>query len=460
MNASLAIVKSRLKKFMREHTFSPVQKIIFSFFCVISVGTLLLMLPFSSTGEPLSFLTSLFTSTSATCVTGLTLIDPYLDLTIFGQVVLALLIELGGLGFLSFVSFFMFSINKKAGLHSLQLAQEAMSSVDFKGTKQLFRTVFATSTTIQSIGALLLAIRFVPMKGAYGVWLSVFTSVSAYCNAGFDLMGFEGRGSSLVNYNGDPLVIYTIMFLIIFGGLGFIVFQDFMNFHKNHHLLLHTRTVITVTVALILIGTGSFLLLEYNNPETLGNLPFSEKFNAAIFQSVAARTAGFCSINLGSAHDTSKFIYIMLMFIGAGSGSTGGGIKVTTFSVLVATVISVIKGREDVTVFGRIVNKETVYKSLAIAFLAMLVILMCAGVILVCNPNISGIDGIFEAVSAFGTVGSTAGITGILGTPEKIAIILTMFIGRVGPISFVLAVTMKSHMKKNLILPEGKIMVG
>lgn len=424
------------------------------------MGTLLLMLPVSSTKGPLDFLTSLFTATSATCVTGLTLIDPFLDLTIFGQVVLALLIELGGLGFLSFVSFFMFSLNKKAGLHSLQLAQEAMSSVDFKGTKQLFRTVFATSTAIQSIGAILLSIRFVPMKGLYGVWVSIFTSVSAYCNAGFDLMGFEGRGSSMVHYNNDPLVLYTIMFLIIFGGLGFIVFQDFMNFHKNHHLLLHTRTVVTVTFCLITLGAGFMFMLEYNNPNTIGNFTLGEKINASLFQSVVSRTAGFCSVNLGNMYDTSKFIYMMLMFIGAGSGSTGGGIKVTTFSVLVATVISVIKGRENVTVFGRIVNKETVYKSMAITFLAMLVVLTCAGVILISNPDLAGIDGIFEAVSAFGTVGSSTGVTSMIGTPEKIAIILTMFIGRVGPISFVLAVTMKTHMQKNLILPEGKIMVG
>lgn len=444
----------------KERPLSPARRIILSFMCLIIFGTLMLMLPFSSKGEPLGFLTALYTATSATCVTGLTLIDPFLDLTLFGQMVLALLIECGGLGLLTFVSFFMFSISKKAGLHSLQLAQETTAAVDFRGTRQLVKTIFTTSFAIQSIGAAVLALRFVPRLGSYGAWVSVFTSVSAYCNAGFDLMGFEGKYSSLVNYNGDPLVMYTVMALIIMGGIGFIVFQDIINFRKTHRLLLHTRVVLVMSAALIAFGFFSFLVIEYENPKTIGDMPLFEKINAALFQSIATRTAGFSSINLGEMHDLSKFIYIMLMFIGAGSGSTGGGIKVTTFAVVASSVISVIRGRREATLFGRIVNRYTVYKAVAITALAVIVVMMCGAVILMLHPDLSGIDGIFEAVSAFGTVGSTTGVTGIIGTPEKIAEIITMFIGRVGPISFVIAVTLKNQMNKNLILPEGKIMVG
>ncbi len=444
----------------KDSTFSPARKIITSFLCVIIIGTLLLMMPFSSKNGPLSPLTALFTATSATCVTGLTLIDPFLDLTIFGQVVLALLIECGGLGLLTFVSFFMFSINKKAGLHSLRLAQETTSSVDFKGTKQLLRTILATSVCVQSIGAILLALRFYPKLGSYGIWVSVFTSVSAYCNAGFDLMGFEARGSSLTNYNGDPLVMYTIIALILAGGLGFIVFQDILNYRKTRKLLLHTRIVMAMSGVLIALGFLSFFVVEFKNPETLGTMTFFEKINASLFQSVAARTAGFASINLGGMHDLSKVIYIFLMFIGAGSGSTGGGIKMTTFAVVVATVISVIRGRDESTIFGRIVNKHTVYKAIAIMVLAVIVVILCGAVILLSHPELSGIDGLFEAVSAFATVGSTTGVTSIIGPFEKIVEIITMFIGRVGPISFVLATTMKNQKSNNQILPEGKIMVG
>ena len=215
-----------------------------------------------------------------------------------------------------------------------------------------------------------------------------------------------------------------------------------------------------MSAALIAFGFFSFLVIEYENPKTIGDMPLFEKINAALFQSIAARTAGFSSINLGEMHDLSKFIYIILMFIGAGSGSTGGGIKVTTFAVVASSVISVIRGRREATLFGRIVNRYTVYKAVAITALAVIVVIMCGAVILLLHPDLSGIDGIFEAVSAFGTVGSTTGVTGIIGTPEKIAEIITMFIGRVGPISFVIAVTMKNQMNKNLILPEGKIMVG
>ena len=444
----------------KDKAFSPARKIIVSFLCVILVGTFFLMLPFSSKNEPLSFLTALFTATSATCVTGLTLIDPFLDLTVFGQVVLALLIECGGLGLLTFVSFFMFSINKKAGLHSLRLAQETTSSVDFKGTRQLLRTILATSVSVQSIGAVLLALRFYPKLGSYGVWVSIFTSVSAYCNAGFDLMGFEGRGSSLTNYNGDPIVIYTVMALILAGGLGFIVFQDIVNYRKTRRLLLHTRIVLAMSLGLIAFGFLSFFAVEYNNPETIGDMTFFEKINASLFQSVAARTAGFASVNLGGMHDLSKVIYIFLMFIGAGSGSTGGGIKMTTFAVVIATVISVIRGRSEATIFGRIVNKHTIYKATAIMVLAVMVVILCGAVILLSHPDLSGVDGLFEAVSAFATVGSTTGVTSIIGTFEKTVEIITMFIGRVGPITFVLATTMKRQTSKNQILPEGKIMVG
>ena len=428
---------------------------------MILVGTVLLMLPVSSkNGEMLHPLTALFTATSATCVTGLTLVDPYTQFTFFGS---------GGAvdddrnrrhRLTDAHKFFHVFLAQKA-----RPAHAAFGAGKYK--RRLLsqyslplQIIVATTLLIESIGAILLSLRFVPKYGAHGVWVAIFTSVSAYCNAGFDILGNETPFGSLIHYNGDVIVLYTVMALIFLGGIGFMVFQDLFSWRRHRHLMLHTKAMLLMSAALIAGGFLVFLVVEFDNPNTLGALPLFQKLNAALFQSVSARTAGFASIDLSKMYDFSKVMMIFLMVIGAGSGSCAGGIKVTTFLVLMMTVVSVIRGRDDTVVLGRRVPKRTVYKSMTIAALGFAAVVMNAAVILITLPNLSGVDGIFEAASAFGTVGMTAGVTMKFGIAAQIATILTMFIGRIGPISFALALTIRGEGGGGEVLPEGKIMVG
>ena len=378
----------------------------------------------------------------------------------FGQAVLLTMIEIGGIGLLTLTNFFMFSLRKKLGLRTLRLAQENTNAGSFHNIRSLLQIIVATTLLIESIGAILLSLRFVPKYGAHGVWVAIFTSVSAYCNAGFDILGNETPFGSLIHYNGDVIVLYTVMALIFLGGIGFMVFQDLFSWRRHRHLMLHTKAMLLMSAALIAGGFLVFLVVEFDNPNTLGALPLFQKLNAALFQSVSARTAGFASIDLSKMYDFSKVMMIFLMVIGAGSGSCAGGIKVTTFLVLMMTVVSVIRGRDDTVVLGRRVPKRTVYKSMTIAALGFAAVVMNAAVILITLPNLSGVDGIFEAASAFGTVGMTAGVTMKFGIAAQIATILTMFIGRIGPISFALALTIRGEGGGGEVLPEGKIMVG
>lgn len=442
------------------HPLSPARITAGSFLLVIITGTLLLMLPFSSKGEPLSFLTSLFTATSATCVTGLTLIDPYTHLTFFGQLVLLSMIEIGGIGLVTFSCFFMISMRKKMTMRNLRLVQESTSSDSLYSTRALVKLIIITTLSIEAAGACIMATRLIPAYGARGIWYSIFTAVSAYCNAGFDLFGMEGAYSSVISYQSDPVILCTIMALIFLGGIGFMVFQDLLAWRKRHHLMLHTKVVVLISALLIIFGGVLLFFCEYTNDGTIGKMNLFDKILNSVFQSVSARTAGFASIDIASMRDISKAIMIMLMFIGAGSGSTGGGIKVTTFAVLVTTVVSVIRGRNDTVILGRRVHRAIVYKSLTIAILGMLVAATTAGVILVTMPEASGIDSLFEAFSAFGTVGVTAGMTLTLNTISKIAIIMTMFVGRIGPMCFALAMILRQDKHSEEILPEGRIMVG
>ena len=441
--------------------FSPARIIAASFLGVILVGTVLLMLPISSkNGEMLHPLTALFTATSATCVTGLTLVDPYTQFTFFGQLVLLLMIEIGGIGLLTLTNFFMFFLHKKLGLRTLRLAQENTNAWSLNNIRSLLHIIVVTTLVIESLGAILLSIRFVPKYGVHGVWVSIFTSVSAYCNAGFDILGNETPFGSLIHYNGDVIVLYTVMALIFLGGIGFMVFQDLLSWRRHRHLMLHTKAMLIMSATLIAVGFLIFFIVEYENPKTLGPLPLFEKINAALFQSVSARTAGFASLDLSQMQDFSKVVMIFLMIIGAGSGSCAGGIKVTTFLVLVMTVVSVIRGRDDTVVLGRRVAKQTVYKAMTIAALGLSAVVMNAAVNLISLPGLSGVDGIFEAASAFGTVGMTAGVTLQVGLAAKIATILTMVNGRIGPISFALALTIRGEGSGGEVLPEGRIMVG
>ena len=447
---------------------SPIRLIVSSFAFIILIGTILLSLPISTrNGTFTPVIDSFFVATSATCVTGLTLFDTYTQWSNFGQVVIILLIQFGALGLITFTTGFTLFFRKKWGLRDIRLAKEYTSG-SVIDTPKLIKTILIWSLVCESIGAVLLAIRFIPQFGAYGIWISIFTAISAYCNAGFDLMGFTEKGIGLINYRADALVSLTIGLLIVIGGIGFVVISDIhsgilkkVHDKRSHfHLNFHSMIVIKMTVALLLIGTLFFFIFEYNN--TLSDLDFSGKLVASFFQSSSARTAGFFSLPIGSEREITKLLTIFLMFIGASPASTGGGIKTTTFAVLLATVKSIIKGNEDTVFKGHKVEKSTVYRALAIITMAFTIVsfLTVAISLIEESQNIHIVDIVLEVVSAFATVGLTAGITTLLSDLSKVLLSIAMFIGRVGPISLGIAITLNKNRAKDRILPYSKIIVG
>ncbi len=450
----------------RKKRLAPATVITLSFLALIFCGALLFTLPFMTRdGEGLPFLTALFTATSSVCVTGLTLIDPVVTLTAPGQILLCLLIETGGLSMVTFVSFFMFTMHKKSSLRSVRLAQEYTNMFEFSEVKSMVKLVVITAFICQLAGACVFATRFIPKYGAKGIWVSVFTAISAYCNAGFDLFGIEQEFGSLVNYNGDPVIMYTVMALIVTGGIGFFVFYDVLYCIRNRKegnakLSFHTRIVLTFTAILLAFGFVSFFIFEYSNPNTIADMPLDEKLTASLFQSVTARTAGFASVDIAGMRPLTKVIMMLLMFIGAGSGSTGGGVKITTFSVIVLSIKSVLKGNDETTAFSYRLDHKTVTKSMTIVFLGFSVVFLVSCFLFADCPEANPVNVFFEAVSAFATVGLTAGITAQCSPVGLVALITAMFIGRVGPVGFVLTLSSKRRESNDTVMPEGKIMVG
>ena len=445
---------------------APGRLIVSSFFVIIVIGTILLMLPFCArNGRPTPFVDALFTATSATCVTGLVVFDTWHHWNGIGQGVILVLIQVGGLGLVTFTTGINLLLRKKLGLRDLLLAKENTSG-NTMDISRLIKMILGFTFACEGVGALFLMTRFVPKFGLHGVWISVFEAISAYCNAGFDILGFERADASLTNYVGDPVVCVTIAILIILGGLGFVVISDvyYAQIHtrlhkqKPMHLNFHSTIVLASSGVLLLLGTLLFFICEFGN--TMAGMDFFTRLNASFFQSASARTAGFASIDIAAEHDFTKIITIVLMFIGASPASTGGGVKTTTFLVLAATVVSVMVGSEETVIHKRKVDKSTVYRALAIVTGALLLIIITTGVILSTNEvPINGVDALFEATSAFATVGLTAGVTPLLDTVPRLAVVLTMFIGRVGPVSLALAITMRRG-KRGAVLPEGKIIVG
>lgn len=444
---------------------SPTRTITLSFAAVILLGTFLLMLPISSRQQEMStFLDCIFTATSATCVTGLVVFDTFTHWTVFGQTVILCLIQIGGLGLVTLTVFFNIAIGRKLGLRGMHLAQESVSSID-SDVQFLVKLVISTSLIVESIGALVLMTQFIPKYGSDGIFISIFLAVSAFCNAGFDILGRESPFISLMNYQDNPTVLITIGLLVLIGGIGFIVIHDIISARKNHkQLTLHTRIVLVITGILLLTGMLVTALLEWNNPETLDALPNAgQKILAAWFHSISCRTAGFNTISMERLYDSTKFFSCILMFIGAAPGSTGGGIKCTTAAVVFMTVYSVIRGSEDTTIFHRRVLKPAVYKSFAVSILGGLAVAITTGCIIFTMKSthaIMGIDALFESVSAFATVGLSSGITSIANTLSKILLIFSMYIGRLGPVTFFLALAARPVKNRKYVLPEGKIQIG
>lgn len=436
------------------------QTIALGFMGIILLGAVLLMLPFSNRdGAGLPFLDALFTSTSATCVTGLILYDTYTQFTVFGQIVLLCLIQIGGLGFMTVGTMFLLLTRRKIGLAERGLLTDSISAFQIGGIVRLVRRVIFGTAAIEGAGFLLLALRFCPRLGlGTGLYYALFHSVSAFCNAGFDLMGRYGAFSSLVPYQSDPLVNLTVMALITLGGLGFIVWDDIWE-HRHHfsRYKLHTKIVLVSSAALFIAGAVLFYMVERGN--TLAGMPPKTAILASLFQSVSPRTAGFNTVELDKLTGGGVVLSIVLMAVGASPGSTGGGIKTTTITVVVLSMISYIRGAEDTTVFHRRIDRETVRRAHYHVTVYLLLMVISVFLLLVIQP-LPVQDVVFEVFSALGTVGMSAGTTRELYNASKAIILLLMYVGRVGSLTLLTAFTERAGRAAGWKYPQEKIIIG
>lgn len=440
---------------------SATQTICSSFLLVIAVGTLLLTLPISSRTGRLGVIDAMFTATSATCVTGLVVRDTWSQFSLFGQVVILMLIQVGGLGLVTLTSFFALAARRRMGFRDLRLLGESVSADGLSKATEVLKIVIKLAAAFEAVGIVLLLFAFVPQFGAEGVWVSVFTAISAFCNAGFDLFGRFGAYSSLVPYVNNYYVQAVIMFMIMAGGLGFMVWVELAEYRKKRRLSLHAKVVLQFSVIFWVGGAVLLALLEWSNPRTMGGLPVPGKIMAALFQSVSTRTAGMNTIDLAACSPISKLLMSVLQFIGAAPGSTGGGVKVTTFAVLILTIRSVAQGRDDCVIGGHHIESKTVYRALTIIVIGAVAAFGSAVVVYYNTAEtVSVIDCIFESCSAFGTVGLSVGVTGQLNTGAKLLYMACMFMGRVGPVSLAISLTAKPDDNKRKVLPVGHINVG
>ncbi len=428
--------------------FTPSRILVIGFATVILIGAFLLTLPLSSRGgQSLRFLDALFTATSAVCVTGLIVVDTGSHFTQFGQFIIIALIQIGGLGFMTFSTLLAMFLGKKIGLKERILIQESFNQFSLAGLVRLIRNVLLLTLAFEFLGGLILSIRFLfdyPIDRALA--FGFFHSVSSFCNAGFDLFGqVFGPFTSITHYVSDWTVSLTIGGLIVLGGLGFPVIMELLKYPQTRRLSLHTKLVVKMTVMLVIIGTIVIFLFEMTNLKTIAGLNWNGKFLGALFQSITPRTAGYNSLDMSQLRIGTWFILVILMFIGASPSSTGGGIKTTTFGVILAAVIATIKGKEDAEVFERRIAKDLVYKAMTITMLALSWVAFVTLIMSLVEPH-AFIRLLFEVVSAFGTVGLTTGITPLLCDTSKILIALTMFIGRLGPLTIMVAL---AHAKQN-----------
>ena len=440
---------------------SATQTICSSFLLVIAVGTLLLTLPISSRTGRLGVIDAMFTATSATCVTGLVVRDTWSQFSLFGQVIILMLIQVGGLGLVTLTSFFALAARRRMGFRDLRLLGESVSADGLSKATEVLKIVIKLAAAFEAVGIVLLLFAFVPQFGAEGVWVSVFTAISAFCNAGFDLFGRFGAYSSLVPYVNNYYVQAVIMFMIMAGGLGFMVWVELAEYRKKRRLSLHAKVVLQFSVIFWVGGAVLLALLEWSNPRTMGGLSVPGKIMAALFQSVSTRTAGMNTIDLAACSPISKLLMSVLQFIGAAPGSTGGGVKVTTFAVLILTIRSVAQGRDDCVIGGHHIESKTVYRALTIIVIGAVAAFGSAVVVYYNTAEtVSVIDCIFESCSAFGTVGLSVGVTGQLNTGAKLLYMACMFMGRVGPVSLAISLTAKPDDNKRKVLPAGHINVG
>ena len=449
---------------VRKKKFAPstTQIILLSFLVTILVGSGLLALPISSaTGDPVPYLDALFTATTSTCVTGLVTLPTVSTWSVFGQVVILLLIQIGGLGIVTIMSGLMLLLNRKMGIGDRLLIQDAFNLNTMSGLAKFVKNVLFGTLIIEGIGAILYMLVFIPEFGTRGIWISVFNSISAFCNAGIDIIG----ESSLCNYATNPLINIVTSALIILGGLGYIVWWDLIRVIKSRsaknrkifrHLTLHSKIAITSTVGLISVGAVLILIFEYANPLTIGEMSLFEKIQVSLFQSVTTRTAGFASVPQENLTNASAAVSIILMLIGGSPVGTAGGMKTVTIAVLICSALATIRNKNSATLFGRRISEGSVKKAVAVA-VTFLTICTAATVLLMATSNASALDAVYESVSATATVGLSRNMTASLNAFGKIIIIVTMYFGRVGPISLAVALGSKNESQNVISEPTEDI---
>jgi trk system potassium uptake protein TrkH len=430
---------------------------------IILLGSLILNLPIASkSGTSIGYINAIFTATSATCVTGLVVVDTFSGWTLFGQIIILILIQIGGLGFMTIATLFSMLLHRKISYNERMLIAESLSHNTIQGAIMLIKKILIGTIIFESIGATILSIRFIKIFGiSNGIYKGIFHSVSAFCNAGFDTMGELAQYSSLTHLNNDIIINLTMVSLIIIGGIGFFVWNDVYNNlgKKNKNYSLHTKIVILMSTILLALGFFAYMVFEYNNIKTIGKFSFLEKILAAFFQSTTTRTAGFNTIDQGSMTNASKLITMMFMFIGGSPGSTAGGVKTVTAAILILAVFSRLRGRKDIEAYGRRLPESIVLEVLSI-FAISFINLFVATLIISGIEKFSLMEVMFEIISAYGTVGLSLGITGDLTIASKIVLMFMMFFGRVGIMTIALALTSRRiRTNSKYRYPEGRILV-
>lgn len=449
----------------RKFKISTTQIILLSFLAAIAVGTVLLCLPISSAdGSPVPFIDALFTATTSTCVTGLVTVPTATAWSFFGQAVILLLIQIGGLGIITVMAGLTVFITKRIGLADRLLLQDAFNLNSLDGLASFVKKVIIGTFAVEGVGALLYMTVFVPRFGARGIWISVFNSVSAFCNAGMDVLGEV----SLSEYVADPIVNSVTSALIVLGGLGYIVWWDVIRVFKESRthrggifkrLTLHSKIVLIATASFIIVGGACFFAFEYNNPETIGSLSLFGKIQASLFQSVTTRTAGFATIPQEGLTNASAVLSLLLMFIGGSPVGTAGGVKTVTVIVLAGAAMAAIRNKNDVTMLGRTLPKAAVSKAIGVFFMSFSIMFLST-LALSLTVDASLLDVMYETVSATATVGLSRALTATLSTVGKVIVIITMYLGRVGPISLAIAFNFKNQSKNIIKEPTEDVSVG
>ena len=449
----------------RKITLSTTQIILLSFLVTILLGSLLLALPISSAdGRAVPYLDALFTATTSTCVTGLVTLPTVSTWSVFGQIVILLLIQIGGLGIITIMSGLMMLLNRKMGIGDRLLIQDAFNLNTMAGLSKFVRNVLFGTLIIEGIGALLYMFVFVPEFGAKGIWISVFNSVSAFCNAGIDIIA----ENSLCNYATNPLINLVTSALIILGGLGYIVWWDVLRVIKNsssknrrlfRHLTLHSKIAIVTTLILIFGGGVLIFAFEYGNPATIGEMSLWDKIQVSMFQSVTTRTAGFATVPQENLTNASSVVSLILMMIGGSPVGTAGGMKTVTIAVLFCSAMATIRNKKNATVFGRCISADSIRKAVAVC-VTFIIICLASTVLLMATSDAAALDAVYETVSASATVGLSRNLTATLNTVGKTIIVVTMYFGRVGPISLAVALGSKSETQNVISEPTEDISIG